>query len=112
MFWMAKSEAAWPEASASAATPPSSAAMRSSSTAVGRIHDAGVDVAEFLQREQVGRVLGVAELVGGRLVDRHRDRVGGRIAAVAGVQHDGLRMLAVGRHFVSPFGQFLLRQSV
>jgi hypothetical protein len=33
-FWMAKADAAWPEASASAATPPSSAAIRSSSTAV------------------------------------------------------------------------------
>ena len=33
-FWIAKAEAAWPEATASAATPPSSAAMRCSSTSV------------------------------------------------------------------------------
>ena len=30
---------------------------------LGRIHDAGVDVAELLEREQVGRVLGRTELV-------------------------------------------------
>ncbi len=36
-----------------------------------RVPDAGIDVAELLQREQVGGVLGVVELVGGGLVDRH-----------------------------------------
>ena len=34
MFWIAIAEAAWPELTPSAATPPSSAAMRSSSTAL------------------------------------------------------------------------------
>ena len=33
MFWMAIAEAAWPELTARAAAPPSSAAIRSSSTA-------------------------------------------------------------------------------
>ena len=42
---------------------------------VGRVHDAGVDVAQFLQAEQVGGVLGAVELVRRGLVDRHRDRV-------------------------------------
>jgi hypothetical protein len=68
---------------------------------VGRIHDAGVDVAELGQAEQVGGVLGVAELVAGGLVDRHRHGVGRRIATVARMQHDGLRMLAVRRHVLS-----------
>ena len=35
----------------------------------GRVHDPGVDVPELLQGEQVRRVLGVLEDVGGRLVD-------------------------------------------
>ncbi len=33
--------------------------------------DPRVDIAQFLQREQIGRVFGVAELVAGGLVDRH-----------------------------------------
>jgi hypothetical protein len=42
---------------------------------VGRgVHQARVDVAEFLQREQIRRVLRVLEHVGRRLVDRHRAR--------------------------------------
>ena len=64
-----------------------------------RIHDAGVDVAELLEREQVGGVLSGIELVGGRLIDRHRDRRGGgRVRAVARVQHDGFGMLAFSWH--------------
>ena len=35
-----------------------------------RIADPRVDIAQFLQREEIGRVFGVAELVGGRLIDR------------------------------------------
>ena len=46
---------------------------------LGRVHDARVDVADLGQREQVGRVLGVAELVRGRLVDRHGPGAGGRV---------------------------------
>ena len=38
-----------------------------------RIHDPRVDVAELLKREQVARMLGRLELIGRRLVDRHRD---------------------------------------
>ena len=68
---------------------------------LGRVHDAGVDVAELLEREQVGRVLGRIELIGGGLIDRHRDRGGGRIGAIAGMQNDGFRILALGRHVFS-----------
>ena len=68
----------------------------------GRVHDPGVNVAEFLQPEQLGRVVAVAELIAGGLVDRHRNRGGGRIAAIPGMQHDRLRMLAFRRHRRSP----------
>jgi hypothetical protein len=46
---------------ASAATPFSSEAMRSSSTSGGGVHDTRVNVAELLKREQIRRVLGVVE---------------------------------------------------
>ena len=48
---------------------------------VGRVHDARIDVAEFLEREQVGGVVGALKLVRRRLIDRHRDRAGARIGA-------------------------------
>jgi hypothetical protein len=47
----------------------------------------------------VDSVAGIVKLIAGGLIDRHRDGRGRRIAAVAGVQHDGLCMLAGGRHF-------------
>ena len=64
---------------------------------VGRIHDARVDVAELLQREQVRGVLGVAELIGGGLIDRHGDRAGGRVGAPAGVKGERFRTLCLRR---------------
>ncbi len=45
----------------------------------GRVHDARVDVAEFLQREEAGGVVGVVEDVRGGLVDRHGARAGGGV---------------------------------
>ncbi len=39
---------------------------------VGRVVQPGIDEAELRQREEVRRVVGVFEDVGGRLVDRHR----------------------------------------
>ena len=59
--------------------------MRSSNTAVGRVHDARVDVPEPLQREEVRRVLGVLEDVGAGLVDRHRAAAGHRVGPLTGV---------------------------
>ena len=59
---------------------------------VGRIHDARVDVAELLEREQVGGVLGIAELVGRGLINRHSNGAGGRIGTPAGVKGNGFRM--------------------
>ena len=56
---------------------------------VGGVHQAGVDVAEFAQGEQVGGVLGAVEHVGGGAVDRHRAGVGGGVRGVAGVEAEG-----------------------
>ena len=66
--------------------PPSSAATRSSNTSVVGIHDAGVDVAELLQSEQRGGVVGVLEGERGGLVDRHGAGAAGRVRRMPGVQ--------------------------
>ena len=55
-----------------------------------RVHDAGVDVADLGQPEQVRRVLGVAELVRRRLVDRHRPGTGRRVGLAADMDLLGL----------------------
>ncbi len=55
-----------------------------------RVHDAGVDVADLGEAEQVGGVVGVAELVRRRLIDRHRPGAGGRIGLAADVNLLGL----------------------
>ena len=52
---------------------------------VGRVADAGIDVAEGLQAEQRGGVIDVVEHEGRRLVDRRRARAGGRVGLRAGV---------------------------
>ncbi len=52
----------------------------------GRVHDPRVDVAELLERKQVGRVVRVFEDVGRGLVKRHRARAGGRVRHLAGVE--------------------------
>mmetsp|Transcript_5968 Transcript_5968/g.23715 ORF Transcript_5968/g.23715 Transcript_5968/m.23715 type:complete len:341 (+) Transcript_5968:5957-6979(+) len=57
---------------------------------VGRVHDAAVDVAGHLQVEQVGAMLGAVEGIGHGLVDRHGDRLGGRVRRVAAVHRQGL----------------------
>ena len=82
--------AAWPDARPSAATPPSSAATRSSKTAGRRVHDPGVDVPELLEAEEPGGVRRVVEDVAGRGVDRHGPGVRGRVRLLAGVQRPGL----------------------
>ena len=58
-----------------------------------RVHDAGVDVAELAQPEQICRVVGVAEHVARRLVDRHRPGAGGRVGRGARVDLPGLETL-------------------
>ncbi len=55
----------------------------------GGVHDAGVDVAQLFQGEQVGGMFGVLELVAGGLVDRHGTAAGGGVGHLAGVQLAG-----------------------
>ena len=55
-----------------------------------RVHDPGVDVAEFLEREQVCRVLGVPEDETRRLVDRQCARPRRRVRDLARVDLLGL----------------------
>ena len=50
-----------------------------------RVGQAGVDVADLLEVEERRRVVGVAEDVGGVLVDRHLPRAGRRVGLGAGV---------------------------
>lgn len=61
----------------------------------GRVHDAGVDVARLGQPEQRGGVVGVAERVRRRLVDRQRPGIGGAVGALTCV--DLLRLEAPAR---------------
>ena len=58
------------------------------------VHEAGVDVPQLLEREQVLGVPGVAELVGGRLMDRHRDRARVRVGPPASVESKRFRVTA------------------
>jgi hypothetical protein len=55
----------------------------------GGVHDAGVDVAELLEREETTGVVRVLEEIRGGLIDGHGARAGGRVRGLAGV--DGLR---------------------
>ena len=58
----------------------------------GRVHDAGVDVAELLQREQPGGMVGIVEDVGGGLVDGDGARLGGGIGRLAAMHGQGGEM--------------------
>ena len=89
---MARVSAAWPELTTSApgrptavVTPPSRLLQAGLERTLGGVHDAGVDVADLGQREQVLRVRGVAELEARGLVDRHRPGAGGRVGLAADV---------------------------
>ena len=63
---------------------------------VGRVHDAGVDVAELLEREQIGGVLGALELIGGGLVDRHGDCASRRVGAPTSVKRQSFDFVRHG----------------
>ena len=62
---------------------------------VGRIADAAVAKAFDLEIEQRRAVVGAVERVGDGLIDRDRDRLGGRLDVVAAVDGDGLASHAV-----------------
>ena len=57
---------------------------------LGRVHDAGVDVAELGEPEQRRRMRGVPEDVARRLVDRHGPGPGRRVGHGSGVDLSGL----------------------
>ena len=61
----------------------------------GRIGDAAVAKALGFEIEQGGAVVGAVESIGGGLIDRNGDGVGGRIRVVAGV--NGNRLIAHSR---------------
>src|SRR5690606_15873093 len=61
-----------------------------------RVHDAGVDVAELLEREQVGGVVRVAEDVGRGLVDGHRPGTRRRVGLLPRVHGQGFKAVALG----------------
>ena len=65
---------------------------------VGRVADAGVDVAERLQPEQRGGVIDVLEHERRRLVDRRRARAGGGIGLRAGVDGERCEARRALRH--------------
>ena len=60
----------------------------------GGVHQAGVDVPEFLQPKEIGAVLGVIEDVGGGLINRNRTGIGGGIRLLASVQLKRFKPLA------------------
>lgn len=57
---------------------------------LGGIPNAAVDVAEFLEREEICSVLGAVKDVGTRPADRKGARVGGGIRCLASVEADGV----------------------
>jgi hypothetical protein len=85
--------AAWPDEQQTAPAPPSSAAMRFWSAADGRVGQAGIDVADFLQAEERGGMVGVAEDISGGLIDRHLACAGGRIGLGACVNGQRVKAL-------------------
>ncbi|HMN30062.1 MAG TPA: hypothetical protein PKE45_18055 [Caldilineaceae bacterium] len=65
----------------------------------GGVHNAGVDITQLFQGEEIGRVFRIAELIAGGLVDRHGAAAGGRVRALSGVQlAGGKAKLAVISH--------------
>ena len=64
--------------------------------AIGRVHDARVDVAELLQREEARRMVGIVEHIGCRLIDRGYARLGRRVRLGPGVDGKCVDLLAHG----------------
>ena len=80
---------------------------------VGRIADAGIDVAERLQPEQRGGVVGVVEHERRGLIDRRRPRAGGGIGLRAGMHGKGRKSRKTIGHSVRPvvFGSEIARHA-
>ena len=62
----------------------------------GRIGDAAVAIAFGFEVEQGGAVIGAVERIGDGLIDRHRDRLGGRVVLETAVKSPWFRF-ALGR---------------
>src|ERR1019366_6602611 len=71
---------------------------------LGRVHDAGVDVAEFRQTEKGGGMGRVPKDVAGRSIDWHRSCPRGRVGHGSGVNLAGLEA-PVGHLSRSPCSQ-------
>ncbi len=67
-----------------------------------RVGQAGIDVAELLEVEEPGRVVGVAEDVGGVLVDRRLPRAGRRVGLGARVDLQRVETRETSRPFCPP----------
>ena len=66
---------------------------------VGRgVAEPRIDVAELFQREEVGGVFRVAELVGGGLEDRRGDGAGRRVGAPARMKDKGFGLFRIDGH--------------
>ena len=100
MFCTASAVAAWPELTRHGRHAAFEGGHFLFQRIAGRVGDAAVDVADFLQREKAGRMFGVAELEGGCLVNRHRNGAGRRVHAGAGVKGKGF---GVGKRGHSEF---------
>ena len=66
---------------------------------LGGVHDAGVDVPDLSQSEQLLGMLGALEGVRGGLVDGNRAGVGGAVRRLARVDHSGFETPLVGLVF-------------
>jgi len=64
---------------------------------VGGVHQAGVDIAELLQGEEVRGVVGVFEYVAGGGVDGHGPGGSGRVGLLPGVQGQGCQTVILLR---------------
>ena len=69
---------------------------------IGRIHDAGIDIARYLEIEQIGPMLGTVESVGCGLVDRYGHRFRGGIGLIAGVNGERFEFHGLSFHGLSP----------
>ena len=59
----------------------------------GGVHDARVDVAELLEPEETGGVIGIVKDIRRGLVNRHRARLGGGIDLLAGMNGQGCKVM-------------------
>ena len=65
-----------------------------------RVHDARVDVAELLQREEPSGVVGVVERVRGRLEDGNRARLRSGVSGMAAVNGRGVEAVGLVWHVI------------